>query len=69
MNNPLKKGKYTFYQASYFPWQQDQFGSVLQINYDPGRPFKYTGSVLLVLGTALHFYLRRKKNVQNAGTA
>ncbi|MBU0505946.1 MAG: cytochrome c biogenesis protein ResB [bacterium] len=62
MNNPLKKGKFTFYQSSYFPLRQGNgFGSVLSVNYDPGRIFKYLGSLLIVMG-ALLFYLLRKKS-------
>lgn len=59
MNNPLKRDKYTFYQASYFELPgEDAFGSVLSVNYDPGRPIKYGGSILLVLGTIIHFTIR-----------
>ncbi len=62
MNNPLKKGKFTFYQASYFPLEDGQtFGSVLSVNHDPGRFTKYFGSVFLISGTIIHFILRRKK--------
>lgn len=61
MNNPLKKGGFTFFQASYFPIGQDQFGSVLAVNKDPGRLVKYAGSLILVFGTALHFYIRRAR--------
>jgi hypothetical protein len=62
MNNPLKKGKYTFYQASYFETGNNQFGSVLQVNYDPGRYPKYVGSFLIVMGTIVHFIIRRVRN-------
>ena len=61
MNNPLKYDGLTFYQASYFEVGPSQYGSVLSVNYDPGRPIKYLGSLLLVLGAIWHFYLRRKK--------
>lgn len=63
MNNPLKQSKYTLYQASYFELEdQKGFGSVLSVNYDPGRPMKYAGSLFLVLGSIIHFgFLRRKK--------
>tara|TARA_B100000925_G_scaffold283286_1_gene257034 strand:+ start:49 stop:1665 length:1617 start_codon:yes stop_codon:yes gene_type:complete len=61
MNNPLKYEGLTFYQASYFDTGQGQYGSVLSVNYDPGRPIKYLGSLLLTLGSFWHFYLRRKK--------
>ncbi|MCB9092045.1 MAG: cytochrome c biogenesis protein ResB [Halobacteriovoraceae bacterium] len=61
MNNPLKYQDMTFYQASYF---QDPnsglYGSVLSVNYDPGRAIKYIGSLLLVFGALWHFVLRKK---------
>lgn len=60
MNNPLKYDGFTFYQASYFK-TGEQHGSVLSANIDPGRPFKYLGSILLVLGSLWHYYIRRKK--------
>lgn len=59
MNHPLKKAKYTFYQASYFVLDDGQtFGSVLSVNHDPGRWIKYAGSLLLVAGIVIHFSLR-----------
>lgn len=60
MNNPLKHENFTFYQASYFQTQQGPFGSVLSVNFDPGRFWKYLGSFLLVFGSAWHYFLRRK---------
>lgn len=60
MNNPLKHQNFTFYQASYFQSQEGPFGSVLSVNFDPGRPWKYLGSLLLVLGSIWHYFLRRK---------
>jgi hypothetical protein len=60
MNQPLKHENFTFYQASYFQTQQGPYGSVLSVNYDPGRPWKYLGSLLLVLGSIWHYFLRRK---------
>jgi hypothetical protein len=60
MNNPLKYQNFTFYQASYFQTQQGPFGSVLSVNFDPGRFWKYLGSLLLVLGSIWHYFLRRK---------
>lgn len=61
MNNPLKYGNFTFYQSSYFQIGPEQFGSVLSVNYDPGRFLKYLGSLLLVLGSIWHYILNRKK--------
>jgi len=60
MNEPLKEGGYTFYQASF---KQDALGrptaSILSVNYDPGRFWKYLGSLLVVLGCIMLFYMRK----------
>lgn len=59
MNEPLKYGGLTFYQASF---EQNEKGepvaSILSVNRDPGRPLKYLGSLMIVLGTILLFYFR-----------
>jgi hypothetical protein len=60
MNNPMKYSAFTFYQASYFESEGGTYGSVFSVNYDPGRPWKYIGSLLLVLGSMWHFVLRRR---------
>lgn len=60
MNNPLKHENFTFYQASYFQTQEGPYGSVLSVNFDPGRFWKYLGCLLLVLGSIWHFVLRKK---------
>lgn len=60
MNNPLKHEDMTFYQASYFQTHAGLYGSVLSVNFDPGRFWKYLGSLLLVLGSIWHYFLRRK---------
>lgn len=64
MNNPLKFENFTFYQASYFQTNEGPFGSVLSVNFDPGRFWKYLGSLLLVLGSIWHFVLRKKPVVK-----
>lgn len=61
MNNPLKYDEFTFYQSSYFQVGPDVFASVFSANYDPGRPLKYLGSLLLVFGSTWHYFIRRKK--------
>lgn len=68
MNNPLKMDNFTFYQASYFQTQAGPYGSVLSVNFDPGRAWKYLGSLLLVLGSIWHYFLRRK-NIKKPGDA
>ena len=60
MNHPMKHESFTFYQASYFQTPQGPYGSVFSVNYDPGRPWKYFGSLLLVLGSIWHFVLRKR---------
>jgi hypothetical protein len=61
MNEPLKYRGFTFYQASF---QQGETGeptaSILSVNYDPGRSWKYIGSLLVVLGSIMLFYFRRQ---------
>ena len=61
MNNPFKRGGFTFYQASYFPLERGGYGSVLSVNRDPGRTLKYAGSFLLVFGSVLHYWIRSRK--------
>ncbi len=60
MNEPLKKGGFTFYQASF---EQDAAGkptaSVLSVNYDPGRWIKYIGSLMIVVGSSILFWFRK----------
>lgn len=62
MNEPMKHKGLTFYQASF---EQDENGnpttSILSVNKDPGRPIKYLGSFLIVLGSIVLFYFKRMK--------
>ncbi len=64
MNHPLKYKNFTFYQASYFESQEGGYGSVFSVNFDPGRPWKYLGSLLLVFGTIWHFGFSRRKRLK-----
>ncbi len=61
MNEPLDYKGLTFYQASF---QEDSFGkpiaTVLTVNYDPGRPFKYIGSLMMFFGIVFLFYYRKR---------
>ncbi len=61
MNEPLQYGGWTFYQSSFEPPQAKEgaFASILSVNRDPGRPVKYFGSFLIVIGAALLFYRRK----------
>jgi hypothetical protein len=57
MNEPLKYGGYTFYQASYSIEEGRPPVSVFSVNFDPGRQIKYWGSLIMVLGILVMFYM------------
>lgn len=57
MNHPLKKQGYTFYQSSYFQDENGEYHSILSVNQDPGRVWKYIGSLVLVLGLIIHYLI------------
>lgn len=61
MNEPLKhKGMYV-YQASFEESPNGQaIASILSVNRDPGRIWKYVGSLVMSIGVVLLFYWRRK---------
>jgi len=56
MNEPLKHGGYTFYQASFSQNSGEATVSVFSVNWDPGLWIKYLGSIVMVLGIVLMFY-------------
>lgn len=64
MNEPLKYQGYTFYQASF---EENQMGepqaSILSVNWDPGRPLKYGGSLLIVAGSVVMALMKRRRKV------
>ena len=50
-----------FFQENYLPPEksrQTPLGSIFRVNYDPGRPVKYLGSLLITMGIFLMFYMR-----------
>jgi len=57
MNEPLEHAGFTFYQASYQLREGQPPISVFAVNRDPGRWVKYLGSLMMVLGAALMFYM------------
>ena len=63
MNHPLKYKGVTFYQASYSQDERGNYASTLSVNVDKGRPLKYLGSLLVVLGAIIHFQLQRVKRI------
>lgn len=62
MNEPLKYKQYYLYQASF---EQGPNGaaiaSVLSVNHDPGRIWKYVGSLVMCIGIVLLFYFKKRK--------
>jgi len=57
MNEPLVHGKYTFYQSGILP---SGTGTVLTVASDPGLFFKYLGSIMTCVGTAIMFITRSR---------
>ncbi len=53
MNHPLHYAGYTFFQSSY---DQDEKGTVLEVNKDPGKWPTYLGYFLLTVGFLLNFF-------------
>jgi hypothetical protein len=56
---------YKFSQAN---WNPDNLNeTTLQVLYDPGWPFKWTGSLGICIGIALMFYFMPKRSVAERG--
>lgn len=53
MNNTLHEGHYLFFQSSY---DQDELGTILSVNNDPGKWPTYLGYFLLTLGLVWNFF-------------
>ena len=62
MNQPLEWKGFTLYQSSYIPAQPRPVISIFSVNQDPGRLWKYLGSILIVLGSFLLFAVKYFKN-------
>ena len=58
MNEPMIKSGYKFFQASFGETASQAKISIFTVAKDPGVPFKYGGSILMVLGIAMMFYLQ-----------
>lgn len=57
MNEPLKYGGFTLYQASYQMEEGRPPVSIFAVNRDPGRFWKYLGCLVMCLGIACMFYM------------
>lgn len=58
MNNILEHKNYRFFQASY---DQDELGTVLSVNHDPGTLPSYIGYALLALGMFWSLFSRENR--------
>ncbi|MGZ3771621.1 MAG: cytochrome c biogenesis protein ResB [Bdellovibrio sp.] len=72
MNEPLKYNGLTFYQASFQEEMGKPVASIFSVNHDPGRFWKYLGSLVMTLGIILlmwfkhlDFKLARNKTPKN----
>ena len=61
MNNTLKYGSYQFFQSSY---DQDEKGTVLSVNNDPGKWPTYLGYFLLTLGLIMNMFDKKSRFVK-----
>lgn len=62
MNEPLKYKSFYLYQASFEESPTGQArASILSVNHDPGRIWKYSGSLIMCIGVILLFYFRKKR--------
>ncbi|MNL25451.1 Cytochrome c biogenesis protein Ccs1 [compost metagenome] len=58
MNEPLKYNGLTIYQASFQEEKGVPVASVFSVNKDPGRFWKYLGSLIMTIGILLLFYFK-----------
>lgn len=60
MNDPLRYGGYTFYQASTFINNEGRPVSVLNVVANDGWLFPYIAGILLALGLIVHIFIRKR---------
>lgn len=60
MNDPLRYGGYTLYQASFLDVGDHQ-ATVLQVGKNEAAVFPYLSGVLIAAGLVLHLFLKRKR--------
>ena len=58
MNRTLHEGNFLFFQSSY---DQDELGTILSVNNDPGKWPTYLGYFLLTLGLVLNLFDRKSR--------
>lgn len=58
MNEPLKYKGLTIYQSSFQEENGKPVASIFSVNHDPGRFWKYLGSLVMTVGIILLFYFK-----------
>lgn len=58
MNQPLSHNGFGIYQSSFREAGHGKEASIFSVAYDPGRPLKYLGSLMLCVGIATMFYMK-----------
>lgn len=58
MNRPLTYRGFTFYQSEWRNVDGQDSVSILSVAYDPGTVLKYTGCLMICVGTFIIFYLQ-----------
>jgi hypothetical protein len=67
MNEPLQMSGFTVYQASYVMNENGPPDSIFSVNRDPGRPVKYSGSLILALGIIIFTITRSRVTKRSIG--
>ncbi len=58
MNQPLLLNGFRIYQSGFRDAGHGKQASIFSVAYDPGRPLKYLGSLMVCVGTATMFYMK-----------
>jgi hypothetical protein len=58
MNQPLSHHGLRIYQSSYRDAGHGKDAPILSVAYDPGRPLKYAGGLMVCVGVTTMFYMR-----------
>jgi len=64
MNEPLDYRGFKIYQSGYDLGQGRPDVSIFSVGRDPGIPVKYAGSIVMILGTIVMFYMKRFTNTR-----
>jgi hypothetical protein len=62
MNEPLQHRGFKIYQSGYQLPQNGPEVSIFQVARDPGIPVKYAGSIVMILGVVIMFYMKKFSN-------